>query len=440
MAQPTSFDQYMLELINQARANPAAMASKLGIDLNQGLSAGTISTAAKQPLAFNLDLIDAAHKHSAWMLSTDTFSHTGVGGSDPSARMKAEGYSGSTWGENIAITWGGSKTTSQSVVDGLESGLFKSSGHRVNILKDGYKEVGVGIESGEYKGSPGVTATQDFGRSGTTSFLTGVAFDDKDGDQFYDVGEGLGGVHVQAKSATGQAFDVDVWQTGGWQMAVPQGTYSLTFSGGGLAAPITKTAQVGASNVKVDLDADAGQSSPIPSPTPDPTPIPAPQPTPVPTPEPTPVPKPDAIGVSKVGTWGNDTIIGTDGDDVLAGRSGNDVLKGGAGKVNDTLVGGHGYDHLTGGAGADHFVFNSLADRGDRITDFDASKGDKIDVSALLDACGYKGTDPIADGTLKFVDTWQGERLDVHINGKDIAGLVTLAGVHDDHGISSLII
>jgi serralysin len=119
MAQPTAYDQYMLELINQARANPAAMASKLGIDLNQGLSAGTISAAAKQPLAFNLDLIDAAHKHSAWMLATDTFSHTGAGGSNPGARMKAEGYTGSSWGENIAITWGNGKVPSQSVVDGL---------------------------------------------------------------------------------------------------------------------------------------------------------------------------------------------------------------------------------------------------------------------------------------------------------------------------------
>jgi serralysin len=406
MTQPTAYDQYMLELMNQARANPAAMASKLGIDLNQGLSAGTISTAAKQPLAFNLDLIDAAHKHSAWMLATDTFSHTGSGGSDPGARMKAEGYAGTTWGENIAIAWGNGKVPSQSTVDGLESGLFKSAGHRVNILKDSYKEVGVGVEGGEYKGSPGVTATQDFGRNGTTSFLTGVAFDDKDGDHFYDIGEGLGGIHVQAKSATGQSFDVDAWQTGGWQMPVPQGTYTLTFSGGGLAGPVTKTAQVGAINVKVDLDAHAGQSSPTPTPSPISGPAPAPDPTP--------------IGVSKVGTWGND------------------VLKGGAG--NDTLTGGHGKDHLTGGPGADHFVFTSLGDRGDRIADFNASQGDRIDVSALLDAYGYKGTDPIADGTLKFVDTWHGERLDVHIGGKDVSGLVTLTGIHDDQSISSFII
>ena len=46
-ATPTNDEQYMLELINRARANPAAEAATYGIDLNEGLSAGTISSAAK---------------------------------------------------------------------------------------------------------------------------------------------------------------------------------------------------------------------------------------------------------------------------------------------------------------------------------------------------------------------------------------------------------
>ena len=112
MPEPTAYDQFLLELINKARANPTAEASRLGINLNQGLNAGQISTAPKQPLAFNGDLVDAAHKHSKWMLDTDTFSHTGSGGSSFTTRMKAEGYvfSGSwTAGENIS--WGGSTGT-----------------------------------------------------------------------------------------------------------------------------------------------------------------------------------------------------------------------------------------------------------------------------------------------------------------------------------------
>src|SRR3954468_21380533 len=52
-APATTYEQYMLELINRARANPAAEAARLGIDLNEGLAASSISTAAKQPLAIN---------------------------------------------------------------------------------------------------------------------------------------------------------------------------------------------------------------------------------------------------------------------------------------------------------------------------------------------------------------------------------------------------
>jgi serralysin len=101
---PTNHEQYMLELINRARANPNAEVQRnVDVnDLNQGLSPGTISTSAKQPLAFSLSLIDASRKHSQWMLDVDKFSHTGINGSSPGDRMQAAGYSftGSwTWGE-----------------------------------------------------------------------------------------------------------------------------------------------------------------------------------------------------------------------------------------------------------------------------------------------------------------------------------------------------
>ncbi len=56
MATPTAQEQLMLELINRARLDPAAEAARQGIALNSGLAANSISTAAKQVLAFNFDL------------------------------------------------------------------------------------------------------------------------------------------------------------------------------------------------------------------------------------------------------------------------------------------------------------------------------------------------------------------------------------------------
>ena len=99
------YDQLLLELVNRARANPDAEAASYGIDLNQGLSAGTISAAAKQPLAPNQMLIDAAGAHSQDSHSHQFFSHMNLAGQSPSDRAMAAGYP--TWvGENIA--WGGS--------------------------------------------------------------------------------------------------------------------------------------------------------------------------------------------------------------------------------------------------------------------------------------------------------------------------------------------
>ena len=84
-----------------------------------------------------------------------------------------------------------------------------------------------------------------------------------------------------------------------------------------------------------------------------------------------------------------DVVTGSTGRDILtAGRSwsiiigynGNDRLNGGYG--NDTLSGGGGNDTLTGGTGADRFIFNSVGDGLDTITDFNSAESDLIQISA----------------------------------------------------------
>ncbi|MCW2286428.1 Ca2+-binding RTX toxin-like protein [Rhodoblastus acidophilus] len=92
-----------------------------------------------------------------------------------------------------------------------------------------------------------------------------------------------------------------------------------------------------------------------------------------------------ADAVVSVGGAAEDTIrnienvLGGAGADRLTGDSGVNVLSGGGG--NDILTGLGGADVLTGGAGADAFVYTSLIDLGDTITDF-TSGSDHIDVSA----------------------------------------------------------
>ncbi len=87
---------------------------------------------------------------------------------------------------------------------------------------------------------------------------------------------------------------------------------------------------------------------------------------------------PRLVGIEAV-TGGNrrDTLIGSDGDDMLNGADGDDIITGGLG--SDTLTGGVGK--------SDTFVFNSLVEMSDVITDFNLSSAgslaDKIQLNGI---------------------------------------------------------
>lgn len=93
---------------------------------------------------------------------------------------------------------------------------------------------------------------------------------------------------------------------------------------------------------------------------------------------------------------GGETQPSSEGQ-VLTFDQHGDTLAGGAG--NDTLYASQGRDQLTGGDGADRFVFAKTPWNAGVITDFQDG-ADKIDLSAIFDAMGYQGTDPLADGVM----------------------------------------
>ena len=79
--------------------------------------------------------------------------------------------------------------------------------------------------------------------------------------------------------------------------------------------------------------------------------------------------------VSPGGGSGSDTIYGGSGDDTIYGQDSSDLI-----------TGGYGADTLNGGTGDDTFVYLSLLDTGDTITDFEGAGlagGDAINLSAI---------------------------------------------------------
>ncbi|MFN4011288.1 MAG: DUF4214 domain-containing protein [Pannonibacter sp.] len=329
MSAPTAAETYFLELINRARAQPLSEASRYGIGLNDNLASGTISSTAKQPLAFSFFLNASADRHTASMLADNYFSHTGTDGSSATQRIFAAGWTSSdgSWRTGENISWRGSTSptvgTNSPTIDGHHEGLFKSAGHRTNILQDAFTEIGISQGLGAFV-SNGVTythssmVTQNFADGGRT-FITGVVINDTDGDRFYDIGEGLNSIVVKATGG-GRTYTTTSWDSGAYALEVADGTYSVSFSGGSLGGTITKTVTVAGKNVKVDGF------------------------------------KQDVVGASAA-TAGNDTFTATAGNDVFDGLAGLDTVIIAASRATATITKSGAVLSVTGtGLGTDSFT------------------------------------------------------------------------------------
>jgi uncharacterized protein YkwD len=98
------------------------------------------SAAGLAPLSSNGALNAAAAGHSADQANRGTMSHKGSDGSNAGQRIGAQGYSYSTWGENVAYGYGDCAA--------VMAGWMGSQGHRENILNGAFTEIGVASASG----------------------------------------------------------------------------------------------------------------------------------------------------------------------------------------------------------------------------------------------------------------------------------------------------
>lgn len=377
MASLSAHEQFLLELVNRARMDPSGEASRYGIRLNKDLPPGTLTGTVSQPLAPNEFLRDAAHEHSTWMLDKDRFSHTGIGGSQSWDRMSAAGYTfEGTWnaGENIAWLGSVGSINAMSYILRLHQNLFLSPDHRFMMLKPEFREMGPGIAMGKFTKSGtnynAVMATENFAQSGDEVFVTGVTIRDRDGDDFYDIGEGRSGIVVRlSKDGITQGTTKSA-AAGGYGVEFSGGDIDVAFSGGDLAHSVHVEIHANNKSAKVDLAGTNAILSSVSAKLGD-----------------------GAVRLVLLGASAT-TGKGNDGNNVLIGNRAANRLDGDDGA--DVLIGRAGRDVLTGGAGADRFDFNavielrSLIVAADHVTDFESGV-DRIDlwtIDAKVNATG----------------------------------------------------
>jgi uncharacterized protein YkwD len=117
------------------------------------------------PLREHAKLRQAAEGHSDDMVAGRYFSHDAPDGDDMVDRILRTGYvrgaAGWSLGENIAYGTGDLATAAQ-----IHRAWMRSPGHRANILRRQFREIGIGIAIGapvDAHGQAGATYTADFG-------------------------------------------------------------------------------------------------------------------------------------------------------------------------------------------------------------------------------------------------------------------------------------
>lgn len=275
---PSPQAQEMLEHVNRMRMTPQAEQQVLFTSLDPLRARDADANAAVQyfkdpsaaeiraewptlqpaaPLAWNESLSAAATEHSRLMIQHDTQSHQLPGEPDLLTRTRNAGYAGASGvGENaFAFAKNVFHAHSAFAIDWA----VPDRGHRTMMMDPSFKEFGVGLESDTSAATSvgPLVVTQNFGSRFADGgpFVVGVVYRDANANRRYDAGEGLGGatVRVVGPSAT---FTTTTMSAGGYQLQVPQGTYTITATGGGLPGLYRSTnVQVVSANVKVDFDA-----------------------------------------------------------------------------------------------------------------------------------------------------------------------------------------
>ncbi|HVG01214.1 MAG TPA: CvpA family protein, partial [Chloroflexia bacterium] len=119
--------------VDDATADPATEEAMLALVNRERASRGL------EPLVMDSELVLVARAHGEDMFKRGYFAHDTPEGVDPFQRMDKANIQYRLAGENLALA---------PTLDIAHNGLMNSPGHRANILKDGFRKVGIGVLDG----------------------------------------------------------------------------------------------------------------------------------------------------------------------------------------------------------------------------------------------------------------------------------------------------
>src|SRR6185369_1735151 len=100
-------------------------------------------------------LAQAAQAKADDMVAKQYFSHTSPDGRSPWDFISAAGYKYQAAGENLAVNY--------QQAEEVETAWLNSPGHRANLLNPVFKEIGIGVASGNFQGNNVTFVVQEFG-------------------------------------------------------------------------------------------------------------------------------------------------------------------------------------------------------------------------------------------------------------------------------------
>jgi hypothetical protein len=269
IGQPTDEEQLYLEFINRARTNPPvegvwlanltdadvlAAYAGFGVDTNLLVSQFS-SIAAAPPLSFNANLILASRGHSATCSPTCFKGTTARTAAIPAIASPQPATPGKPTAKTFTLlpnqsctatlgsTWIGVLALAVCRRRPDIAPAFTIRASAKSASASSWETTAAWVRN---------LSLRDFGsRFNLSPIVTGVVYYDFNGNAFYDLGEGIGGVRVDINGVTAYALSAN---SGGYSVPVSgNGSQTVIFSFDGQTLTQRVATVSGSSNVKLDF-------------------------------------------------------------------------------------------------------------------------------------------------------------------------------------------